>query len=99
MPRILQLDGVRAIAFLMIFFRHGLNVPFFWIGVDIFFVLSGFLITSILINNANQNHAWGHFYERRALRILPPYFAVLIFGTFFFHIHWGRNIFGTCYSA
>jgi peptidoglycan/LPS O-acetylase OafA/YrhL len=93
MPRILQLDGVRAIAFLMIFFRHGLNVPFFWVGVDIFFVLSGFLITSILINNANQNHAWRHFYERRALRILPPYFAVLIFGTFFFHIHWGSNIF------
>lgn len=92
MPRLLQLDGIRAIAFLMIFFRHGLDVPLFWIGVDIFFVLSGFLITSILLNTANQKGAWGRFYERRALRILPPYFAVLIFATFYFHIHWGSNI-------
>jgi peptidoglycan/LPS O-acetylase OafA/YrhL len=51
------------------------------IGVDIFFVLSGFLITSILLsrNKPGARLNFGDFYRRRALRLLPAYFAVLIF--------------------
>jgi peptidoglycan/LPS O-acetylase OafA/YrhL len=91
MKRILQLDGVRAVAFLMIFLRHTYDVPLFWAGVDIFFVLSGFLITSILMDAKGKPRAWSHFYERRALRILPTYLVCLAFATYFFQIHWGWN--------
>src|ERR1039457_2084141 len=66
MKRILRLDGVRALAFLTIFVHHGFGIPHLWAGVDIFFVLSGFLITSILIDGRGKEGAWGRFYERRA---------------------------------
>jgi peptidoglycan/LPS O-acetylase OafA/YrhL len=91
MKRILRLDGVRALAFLTIFVHHGFDIPHLWAGVDIFFVLSGFLITSILMDSRGKEDAWSRFYERRALRILPPYLVFLLLATFFFHIHWGRN--------
>jgi peptidoglycan/LPS O-acetylase OafA/YrhL len=91
MKRILQLDGVRALAFLAIFLRHAFGVPLLWAGVDIFFVLSGFLITSILMDGRRKEGAWSHFYERRALRILPTYFVCLLLATHFFQLHWGVN--------
>jgi peptidoglycan/LPS O-acetylase OafA/YrhL len=91
MKRISRLDGVRAVAFLTIFVHHGFGVPHLWVGVDIFFVLSGFLITSILMEGRGKEGAWSRFYERRALRILPPYLVFLLLATFFFHIQWGKN--------
>lgn len=54
-----------------------------WTGVNIFFVLSGFLITRILINQRGENNYFKKFYFRRALRILPLYFLTLLF--IYFH--------------
>ena len=53
-----------------------------------FFVLSGFLISSILIQSRGEEGAWLRFYERRALRILPPYVAFLLLATCLLHLHW-----------
>lgn len=75
------LDGLRAIAVLMVFCQHYLAHPrvlrWGWTGVDIFFVLSGFLITGILFDTRDTQHRYRNFYVRRTLRIFPLYYGVL----------------------
>ena len=74
------IDGLRGLAIFLVLTHHfGLFQPG-WAGVDIFFVISGFLITRILLWSKNSPHYFAHFYARRALRILPLYyFSILLF--------------------
>jgi peptidoglycan/LPS O-acetylase OafA/YrhL len=75
------LDGIRALAALAVVGLHARIVGFDdgAIGVDVFFVLSGFLITSILLAHSGPATRLDYrdFYRRRALRLLPVYFAVV----------------------
>ena len=74
------LDGLRAVAFLTVFFFHTRNLPFGWMGVQLFFVLSGFLITDILLRMKDQlprREFFVKFYGRRFLRIFPLYYFYL----------------------
>jgi peptidoglycan/LPS O-acetylase OafA/YrhL len=77
------LDGLRAIAALLVVVYHygGPNWAMAngWIGVHLFFVLSGFLITTLALREEDRNGkiSLADFYIRRAFRILPVYFAVL----------------------
>jgi peptidoglycan/LPS O-acetylase OafA/YrhL len=93
--RILELDGLRGIAILLVISFHYINnqlihsthfvgktlagvTAFGWVGVDLFFVLSGFLIGSILIRNKNSNNYFSAFYLRRIVRIIPNYYLLLV---------------------
>ena len=83
--RIPQLDGLRAVAILLVMVAHTMHIPLTWVGVDIFFVLSGFLITGILLARKKSGGGYfSYFYRRRVFRILPAYFvALLAFGLLF----------------
>ncbi|MFZ2021075.1 MAG: acyltransferase family protein [Terracidiphilus sp.] len=86
--RIRELDGLRGIAVLAVILHHYFSwlpitgAAFGGLGVNLFFVLSGFLITSILLQLRDKEHYFSVFYSRRALRIFPPYYlgiAVYLF--------------------
>jgi peptidoglycan/LPS O-acetylase OafA/YrhL len=72
------LDGLRAIAFLLVFFQHYCSFPWGWSGVNVFFVLSGFLITGILFDSRGDAHRARNFYMRRVLRIFPLFYGVCL---------------------
>jgi peptidoglycan/LPS O-acetylase OafA/YrhL len=87
--RIPQLDAVRGIAILIVM-AHNISLKYpalqsdwlfanGWMGVDLFFVLSGFLITGILLDTKTSANYFKNFYVRRILRIWPLYFALLFF--------------------
>lgn len=76
-----EIDGLRAIAVVSVIFFHAGIYGFSggYIGVDIFFVISGFLITGIIKKEFDNNQfSFMRFYERRARRILPALFFVVI---------------------
>jgi peptidoglycan/LPS O-acetylase OafA/YrhL len=106
---IASLDGYRGIAFLLVFLRHYTltrhsQSPILlgimrvsaagWAGVDLFFVLSGFLITGILLDTRTDPHYFRNFIVRRALRIFPLYYTVLfviLALTPLLHLQWHRG--------
>ena len=76
-----EIDGLRALAVLPVIFFHGGFEMFRggFVGVDVFFVISGYLITSIIISDLEKNKfSIFNFYERRARRILPALFFVML---------------------
>jgi peptidoglycan/LPS O-acetylase OafA/YrhL len=88
MQRIRQLDAVRGLAVLVVFLHNtdvypslhlGLIASNGWMGVDLFFVLSGFLITEILIDTKKSESYFKKFYIRRCLRIWPLYYSAILF--------------------
>lgn len=84
------LDGVRGLAILLVLLSHFTLREYWpteriyyivqsgWIGVDLFFVLSGFLITGILLDSKEKPHYFRKFYKRRVLRIFPLYYFVVL---------------------
>lgn len=77
-----EIDGLRALAVLsVIFFHAGFKIfSGGFVGVDVFFVISGYLITSIILSEKKAgSFKFLNFYERRARRILPALFAVILF--------------------
>ena len=89
MERVKELDGLRALAILLVVAWHYLGIgdgptSMPWrifvagrTGVDLFFVLSGYLITRILLTNTSSPHYFSAFYGRRSFRILPIYFVMV----------------------
>lgn len=76
-----DVDGLRAIAILLVLFYHGgLSLfPSGFVGVDVFFVISGFLITSIIYDALNQSRfSFVTFYNRRLWRLQPVFIAFMI---------------------
>jgi peptidoglycan/LPS O-acetylase OafA/YrhL len=87
------LDGLRGIAILLVLAHHFVADPTHkdligrgayelayatWCGVDLFFVLSGFLITGILFDSKGSERYFRTFYARRGLRIVPLYYGILL---------------------
>ena len=75
-PRLPALDGIRAIAVVAVVALHAGMLPWGWVGVDLFFTLSGFLITGILVDARDAGGSgWVTYakpvYMRRLLRIVP----------------------------
>lgn len=84
-----ELDGLRAFAILAVLLVHsnfGFSSPMLekmrscgWIGVDLFFVISGYLITSILLASRERPNYFRNFYARRGLRIWPLYYLLMLY--------------------
>ena len=88
MKKIPQLDAIRGLAVLLVLLHNTDRYPSLhlhlisdngWMGVDLFFVLSGFLITGILVDTKKSEGYFRNFYARRCLRIWPLYYSALLF--------------------
>ena len=87
--RIRQLDAVRGVAIVLVILHNttaeypSLHLQHLfangWMGVDLFFVLSGFLITGILVDTRHAEGYLTNFYARRCLRIWPLYYSLIVF--------------------
>src|SRR5690606_14821333 len=86
---IAELDGLRGIAILLVIVHHFWPdtgpllaaydvVHLGWIGVDLFFVISGFLITGILLDTRGERGYFRNYLARRALRVFPLYYLLVI---------------------
>src|SRR5579884_1024639 len=85
--RLPGLDALRGVAILVVMLHHSVQIVPLprlqnvaaagWLGVDLFFVLSGFLITGILLDARDDRRYFRNFYMRRVLRIFPLYYGVL----------------------
>ncbi|MFO7305193.1 MAG: acyltransferase [Gammaproteobacteria bacterium] len=104
-----QLDGVRGAAIILVLLHHIARslehefrldsdllelMQFGWCGVDLFFVLSGFLITGILYESKLKSQYLRNFYVRRVLRIFPLYFMALAVVQLLRHTWSQPNLFG-----
>lgn len=80
MRRIAELDGVRGVAAVSIVAYHlfWTRLTWGWAGVDVFFALSGFLITTIVLEHGGSPRFLPAFYARRGLRIWPIYYLLLL---------------------
>ncbi len=91
-----EIDGLRAISVIAVVFYH-IEIIFNdfklfsggFIGVDVFFVISGYLITSLILKEIyqTQNFSLLNFYKRRSKRILPALFGMIIISIFFAWIY------------
>jgi peptidoglycan/LPS O-acetylase OafA/YrhL len=95
MKRVPQLDSARGLAVLVVLLHNtdkfqyaGFVTRNGWMGVDLFFVLSGFLITGVLLESKDTNGYFQNFYARRCLRIWPLYYCALLF--MFIFVPWLR---------
>ena len=87
-------DGIRAVAILAVFVNHYSVLTYGRLGVSVFFVLSGFLITGVLLRSRGQAGNLKTFYMRRTLRIFPLYWGfwiVVVCLTGVLHIMWNRG--------
>ena len=83
---------MRAVAILLVFFYHSGKLVGGWVGVDVFFTFSGYLITSILLLEYDKNGSirLGRFFARRAFRLVPAVVALICVAlvlSFCFHDH------------
>ncbi len=84
------LDALRGLAISLVIACHYVGFTFGLVGVDLFFVLSGFLIGGILLDSREQPGYFSSFYGRRAFRILPLYWLLLLIAP---PAHWGYYLF------
>ena len=76
-----EVDGLRALAVVLVILFHGGFAAFAggFVGVDVFFVISGYLIASIIVEEMRGGRfSFGQFFERRARRIIPALYAVIV---------------------
>ena len=76
-----DVDGLRAVAVLAVVLHHLAEslLPGGYVGVDVFFVISGYLITGIISREMEQGRfSFRRFYERRARRIFPALFVIIM---------------------
>jgi peptidoglycan/LPS O-acetylase OafA/YrhL len=94
---LVSLDGLRGLAIIAVMCTHSVSRSLLpairyvfdlgWSGVDLFFVLSGFLITGILLDTREATNCYKSFYCRRVLRIFPLYYSFLLVAFLVFPFH------------